>query len=72
MRTIAIILNLCTILMLSFALIVSRMLFHILATGDGMPAGFPRRCIEGDHLNQMLIIGLITSIATLIITIFKK
>jgi len=71
MRTIAIILNLCTILMLAFALIESHLLIRILA-GDGMPAGFPRRYIEGVYLNEVLIIALITSIATLIIAIFKK
>ena len=59
-------------LVLVFVLIGSHRLIHTLATGEGMPAGFPRRYIEWGDLNKVLIIGLTTSITSLIITIFKK
>ena len=72
MKTIVIALNICTILLLLYALKVSHMLFHTLSTGEGMPPGFPRRYIEGDGLTVLLITGLITSIATLLINIFKN
>jgi hypothetical protein len=72
MKTLNVVLNACTILLLLAALIIRRETYHILATGEGMPPGFPRRYFEGDGSTILLIIGLFTSIVTLIISISKN
>jgi hypothetical protein len=72
MKTLNVVLNACTILLLLAALIIRYRAYHILATGEGMPAGFPRTYFEGDGSTILIIIGLLTSIVTLIISISKN
>jgi hypothetical protein len=72
MKTLNVVLNACTILLLLVALIIRHETYHTLATGEGMPPGFPRRYFEGDGSTILLIIGLFTSIVTLIISISKN
>jgi hypothetical protein len=72
MKTLNVILNVCTILLLLSALLIRHETYRTLATGEGMPPGFPRRFFEGDGSTILLIVGLFTSVATLIIGISKK
>jgi hypothetical protein len=72
MKTLNVVLNACTILLLLAPLISRYETYHTLATGEGMPPGFPRRYFEGDSSAILLIIGLFTSIVTLIIGISKN
>jgi hypothetical protein len=72
MKTLNVVLNACTTLFLLAALIIRHETYHILATGEGMLAGFPRTYIEGDGSTILLIIGLFTSTVTLIISISKN